>query len=723
MRRSIPIVSLVFAAVAALPVASAQPPPDLSRLFPREADVAASHPGLARLPLDAEVLRDTRGDLSDLRVFDADGREVPWLVDSAVPPPPQLEQHSAIPLDARRETQEQGARTTVRREVYDLAFPETAPTTGFWDLVLSAQQGELVRQVTIMALRDDGSPGAELVRTSVFRLERPLRERMRITVPAVAMGRVRVTLEGEGDFLDPAFRFESTRGPVEPALLTIPLVEASRTREGSTTRIELDRPDGIVPDLLAMSTSSSAFYRSVRVRDAGPAAEERDLGGGVLYRIPDLPDAEQLTIDLTPARGGRLIVEIEDGDAYSLDDLRFDAVVRQPALLLSLEGPAVLRFGGGRAHPPRYDLARLAETSLGQRLASAPIQAATRSPVRANPLFDPSPALQFLMRPGNPVDAHAFSHERRITVVETPEGLSQVRVGAAELARSREDLGDLRIVDDQDRQWPYLLELDTDRERVELRIGLGETKDGWSSHEVGLAEGPVPVVGIELEVYDGYFDRSYEVFGILGDREQLVARGRIVRRPDLPESAGIVAIACEPMRVSDLRLRIHDGDDVPLRIGASSALVPVADLYVAALAGEYRLLLGSPDATPPDYEIARARDLVLAVTAAPVIPAELGRNPVHIPVRAEVRWEEMLLWVVLVLAVLVLAALTFRIARLPAATPEPEAAAPEPEPVGEAASAAPAAAEASSEDALSDAGAPADAEPQPDRAPSVDDES
>ena len=58
--------------------------PDLARLFPHEAQVhVPKGKGLARLRLPPEVLEATRGDLADVRLFDAEGGEVPFLLDSA----------------------------------------------------------------------------------------------------------------------------------------------------------------------------------------------------------------------------------------------------------------------------------------------------------------------------------------------------------------------------------------------------------------------------------------------------------------------------------------------------------------------------------------------------------------------------------------------------------------------------------------------------------------
>src|SRR5207245_7656330 len=89
------------------------------------------------------------------------------------------------------------------------------------------------------------------------------------------------------------------------------------------------------------------------------------LGSGTIYRVEALVPVGDQEVALRPARGDRLRVEIDDGDSPALERPAFAAVIRQPSLIFSAApgraGGAfgTLRFGGGRAHAPRYDLAGL----------------------------------------------------------------------------------------------------------------------------------------------------------------------------------------------------------------------------------------------------------------------------------------------------------------------------------------------------------------------------
>ena len=103
---------------------------------------------------------------------------------------------------------------------------------------------------------------------------------------------------------------------------------------------------------------------------------------------------------------------------------------------------------------------------------------------------------------------------------------------------------------------------------------------------------------------------------------------------------------------------------------AARVSVREQDLYLAAPAGSYALLLGNDEAKAPSYELERVRDVVLAVGTGAAEPAALIENPTY-SLRARLATGEglertvpvVVLWVVLVAAVVVLTAVTLRLAR------------------------------------------------------------
>ncbi len=149
--------SLVAAAVS--PRALSQPA-DLRTLFPSQADVFADSSRLSRLELPPDVIAACRPDLSDLRIVDAGGKEVPYLIDSkkAVETEVEVEQRVTPELlEVKRQTIERPTGPPLRRETYELSFPEERSQTGAWDLVIQSRRSSFVRRIEVSAIGEDGS--------------------------------------------------------------------------------------------------------------------------------------------------------------------------------------------------------------------------------------------------------------------------------------------------------------------------------------------------------------------------------------------------------------------------------------------------------------------------------------------------------------------------------------------------------------------------------------
>jgi hypothetical protein len=691
MRRTLPLL-LGAALVAATALADG---PGLVRLFPREADVHVDGQGLARLDLPAEVLRACRPDLSDLRLFDPAGAEVPFLVDSGAPAAPTgvRQRIPATVVNVRQTQQPRGDGAPSLTEEYELELPAVEPEGGAWDLELTVSRREFARRVTVTAPVD-----AILVKdATVFRLPQAGREKLRVALPPLLKGpgRIAIVITGQDLWpLAPSFAFASARAFTVDRRVLVPLEITSRQQAAGRTILEVARPRGLVPAALRVATTTEAFDRPLLVADDGPGAAEPGagpLGEGAVFRVPTRGlVAEELELPLMPARGDRLRVELADGDSPALRELTVVAVVERPALVFALApgaggAPAgLLRFGGGRAFRPRYDLAGLAAAgAAGERGRAAlrlydPAQlgAARLGPPRANPAFDPAPALAFAMRPGAPVDARQYRHRRIVTVGPTPEGLARIRLAPADGAGARPDLADLRVVDRTHAQWPYLLEPDAAREWVGTPSRALERAAGVTRYRLALPATPLRLDAVALTIDAPFFDRAYRLLARTDGAEAPIATGRLVRR-DGDRRPATIDVA--PQRVAELVLEITDGDDAPLALTEVRARALVADLYLAAPAGSYTLLLGFPEDAAPRYELGRVREVALAVTAAAATVGPLEANP-DFTVRARLAQGsgpgQLALWLVLGVAVLALGGLTLRLARREAPAAPPATAAP-----------------------------------------------
>ncbi len=670
MRRQLASAAILAIAGGVAAAALAETPEGLSRLFPLQAEVHADRDGLARLLLPAEVLLEVRPDLSDLRVFDAAGSEIPFRVDSDAraasrEPVTQLE---ARVLDVEREQGEtpEGGEPWVR-EAYVLAAPEASPDGRGWELVLDSGLSRFVRRVEVQTRGSDGAFVASAESVPLFRLGATTR-RTRIPVPAGATPDLRVVITGhERLFLEPTFRFESARTPPAPEQLEIPLRELARGQDDGKTWVELARPRGVAPDLLRLATTSAAFVRDVRVRDLRPGDEDVRLGRGEVFRVTDV---EHLEVALATAVGDRLRVEIVDGDSPMLAELAFTGVVRRPALVLPLAAGAPsawLRFGGGRAFWPHYDLGSL-DAGGPAREAYDPsrLETARLGAIGPNPFYDAAPALAFAMHPAAAAEAALFEHRRALHIEPSAEGLARLRLAPEDLARARGDLADLRLVDAEGRQWPFLLERESTRVELAADVTAEALSGARSRYRIVPRVQPVPADALVLEASAPFFERAFQLSE--ADRKQAapLASGQLSKDARRPAP---VTIPLGGARIRELALVVEDRDDAPLELGAR-LVVPLPELYAAVPAGDYWLLLGDPDAAPPRYELEAVRALVLGVASAEIEAGAIEPNPAF---RASARLtaggagrqllEHGLIWGALIGAVLVLGGITLRIVR------------------------------------------------------------
>lgn len=693
---------------------------DLSRVFPFERDVIAEQPGLTRLTLPADVLAATRPDLSDLRLFDAAGREVPFLVDAGAPATDSrqlVRVLDATVVEARRARVERADGPPLFRETYVLEAPPAARAE--WELAFEVEAPEFVRHLRVDGVADDGTKQPLVTDESIFRLRSPAASKLRIALPlppdatdATRARRLEVTIEGEdGDYLSPALHYRTARplpppalpradaglgaplesgaeaaarvAPSDAATAVVPLEETRReTRDGRTV-IELARPSGVVPDALRLETATGDFSRAVAVWDESAGRGATPLGSATLFRVRGAVTAEERDVALHAARGDLLRIEIDDGDSPALAELRIEALVRQPTLLWMLSGAdaprATLRYGGGRARAPRYDLAGLVPapgTALDASRAAAveQIAGAARSgsarlgALRNNPQYDGAPALAFAMRAGAAVDSAPYTHRRESRVTPSPDGLSRLRLEASDLTPARADLADLRVVDATGRQWPYLLQADAAFAWTPLRVSRAERRGSTSIYTLDSAAAPLAIDQLVVEPNVPFVDRAFELRGRAADgTERLLTGGRLTLRAERPRPLSIVFA---PARLSALELRIDDGDESPLELDAVRARSLVSELFLVAPQGAYALLLGDPNAAPPRYELERVRDVVLAVRGGTVDAGPLQPNPAYSP-RARLLADGQLratlarvaVWAVLLLAVALLGLVTLRSVR------------------------------------------------------------
>ncbi len=675
MKKVITLITLMMA-ISGLLIADR----DLPSLLSHEADVSGEDTPLLQLDLPPDVLEEVGTEMKDLRLFDEGGREIPWVKVGDLSSKEKLRE-SAVqevkPLSVKRLKM---VETEVPRLKQVIEIPPP-PTSEEWLLEVMADQRYFVREIKVER-KKKGEFHRLIESDSLFSLPDGGGESRDVVLPSLEDS-LRITFQGEGNtYLN--FRFKYKRDRVirrgRDSLFPLEIVEIAQNQDSSgPTEILVEKAKGLRPRHLELRTESSFFFRKVRVYAEFQGRPDQLIGEGEVLRYPK-EGVESLRIPVEGTEATRLRVVIDDAESPPLDGVEFRAVFPTPSIIFprppSSQGRvAILRYGGGRLKAARYDLEALRRLPQSGDTVDQAFQAlrlfweggevgrAKLGATRPNPSFDATPALARAMRPGSAIDPSAFARRRSLQVPDSPEGLTTLTLDAADSSLLQAGLGDLRIVDNENLQWPYLIDKRGDQEMWDIPLKSVRHDAGKTRFHLELEKGEVEAEGLELSFADqAYFDRTYELRYHDGNQWRVLKTGQLYRNLEGYTNA----IFFPATRLSSLELWLTNGDEAPLSITGGALRVPVPRLYLVAPQGDYRLLIGADSVNAPRYDLERMQDVVLALPATEVTVSPLEPNPNYSRwslKRMKEQSSTLLLWVILGVAVMVLVVLTLRMAK------------------------------------------------------------
>jgi hypothetical protein len=479
------------------------------------------------------------------------------------------------------------------------------------------------------------------------------------------------------------------REPAEPDTLRSVLAFEHRPGAKRTSRYHVGLPATRLPIIaLELDVGGAQILRGAVVTeqrlDNGRVAPV--VLGGAQLRRTTLGDAvaASLRVPMRRPSGAEVDLVIDDGDNPPLDLRGVRAVYAPlPYVFFESDGGRPLRATFGTARdssiaPPQYDLEVLRDTV--RRIAAA---TASWGPARPTSVAAVQPAAPTTLYadPGAPLDVKSFRVSRAIPA---GSGLTAVRLDPAALAHSR--IEDVRIVDADGRQVPYILEtlgeptevtlpapqLVKARVDVDARVLSDAAARTW--YRVSLPLTGLPDATLRLETSARVFDREIAVVTreLPRDARQLIA-DQVVDLPwrhDDPDGAAApveIALGSRRLTGDSLFVLVNDGDNQRLPLTRATLLLPTYRLRFYRQPGAtLRLVYGRGDLGSPRYDIALLAPRLLdapAVEVNAVSEQGAGGTASKAPQRA--------FWAVLAVAVLVLLLLVARLVRAgPGPTPE-----------------------------------------------------
>jgi uncharacterized protein DUF3999 len=585
------------------------------------------------LPLLARAVPLTRAGagLSDLRLFDAAGREVPYLL---VPPRrrgPEWRAGRVLPILATKKASgfevELGSGERIDRlRIRGLPAPflkrfrlEGSGDRSRWTL--------LVAEGTLFDLPEEG-----LTRTEVDFPEGDFRY-LRLTWDDAASARLPIPAGAAGTV---EARLVRAVDPGPPA--RVPVAFERRPSEPGRSRFRLRLPAAHLPVVaLELAVPGGALLRPATVTEgrlaAGGNAEIRPvrLGAATLRRaVKGGIAAADLRIPLDPPEGPDLELSVDDGDNPPLPLAGVTAELA-PLPWIYFEAadtaPLTARFGdrgtpSQKTTPPRYDLEAMREGVARTRTVAARWgEVRDRAPEEKAAAASPLPAL------GAPLEPAKF-HDRR-ALPAAPPGLTALLLDAAVLSRSP-GLADLRIADPSGRQVPYLVERRDEPLALALPALARQARQGdppgLSRYRLELPYPSLPAARLVLATSGRVFEREVRLVEIVepaeagprGDRRERAERGEPEERtlaqatwrhadPDTP--APPLTLEVPPRPKTRFDLLVEEGDNAPLPLGPPQLLLPAYRLrFFYPAVGKpgpagLTLLYGQPDLPPPRYDL------------------------------------------------------------------------------------------------------------------------
>jgi hypothetical protein len=657
LTRFVPLVTLC---VGGLTAVAAQSPGG----FGHERPIVTAGPGPYRLAIDVPLLAGAAPGATDLRLFDAANREVAYLLVRPAGADPVWRRGSVLTV-----------APTKKASGFEADFGEPLRIDRFR---IGAVSAPFLKRVMLEGSGDRERWTLLVAEGTVFDLPDEHLQDLELPFVAGHYRYVRLTWDDTNSGRVPLPALVQARQVVEnapPPALRAPVVVERRPSEPGRSRYLVRLPGPRLPiAALILDVAPGHVLRDAEVTEsrlAGLEAAPATLGRTTLRRaVVDGVTASNLRIPILRPAEPQIDLAIEDGDNAPLVLNGITAEFAElPWIYFESDGsPLVARYGGAGRAAPRYDL----EAVRDRLRIDAVRDARWGDPRTIAVVEDRTPAPMPVE--GAAIDVSLFRYVRDIPTGAA--GLVALPIDAAALAESGgpdRGFGDVRVIDAEGRQVPYLVERRSEPLAIDLVLTPGtstavDTNGGRRSvYRVRLPFAGLPAASLVLATDARVFDRRVAV-GIERppDRRRReawfeeLAGGRWVQA-DRERAAAPLALPIRARETADLVVVVDEGDNRALAITQARLLLPSYRLRFFRQAGApLRLAYGRDDLSSPRYDLALLAPQVLGV-AATEVAAAAAAAPSAITPRSTAFASPLVFWGVLGLAVLVLLGFVVRL--------------------------------------------------------------
>ena len=563
-----------------------------------------------------------RSGLGDLRIFDSQGREVPYLLAHPVREPEWVA-GAILPV-----------ASTKKSSGFEVDFG--APTL-VDTLMVDGLPAPFLKRITIEGSGDRERWTMLAAEGTLFDLPADRLQQLGVAFRGGAYRYIRGTWDDANSGRLPAPR--GVRARLVPAAgfshepATAAVSVERRPSEPARSRYRLKLPAAGLPIVaVKIETGPGHVFRTAAIAESrleGSHAAPVILGHETLVRVErDGLTASALRIPISLPREAELELVVDDGNNPPLDLKNVSVELAElPWIYFEAPGgPLTARYGNASAAAPAYDLEAVRDGLKLEDLPEATWGDPVESPRATVTTLPPQGA-----QTGAAVDVKEFRHRRAIPA--TAGGLVALPFDAAALAHSKgpaHAFADVRIADAAGRQVPYLLErrdeplaLPLTLRPVETSVSALRSQPGHhrTVYAVTLPHPRLPSARLVLETSSRVFQRHVQVVverpADRAHRDSWAEMRAAVlwqhASPETPAPAAVVplSLGSEP----ELRIVVNEGDNQPLAIARAHLLLPSWRARFFSPSQPLWLLYGHDVLPAPRYDLALLAPQVMGAEA------------------------------------------------------------------------------------------------------------
>ena len=577
-------------------------------------DVVA--PGLVKFSLPVETLDAARPALEDLRLTDAAGNEIPFLI--------------TRPMSARQLVQGAKSFRTSLQTAATVITLETGLDQPLDGVTLETPAADFIKAVRVES-SDDGENWQTLAQGQPIFRQLYGAGNLNVSFPPTPAKWLRLTIDDRRSqpipFTGARIHAADEATPVELQSVAI----AERNENPGETRLTLNLgAANLDVASVRIETDEPLFTRGVTFavpQITEDSIREQTVGQGVVYRvaIEDQPPSANLSAPLETKIGSRelvLLIRNQDSPPLAISAVR---VERRPVYLVFLArqaGSFHLLTGNKFCAAPNYDLA-----SLGADLKNVAVAPVKISTLADNPDFRAPEALAGVELGGTVLDVADWKFRKTVNI--SGGGAQQLELDLDVLAHANAGFADLRVLHGSN-QVPYIVQHTSISRALTPSVTL--TNDAkqpkLSRWIIKLPRVGLPLTRLSCETRTAFFQRDVTLYEELanerGDQYRRNLGGAAWTQTPDRKSREFALTLNQRLQSDTLFLETENGDNPPIELEKFTVFYPATRVLFKAKANqELFLYYGNPRVGAPSYDLNLvAGQLLMADKATATLAAE-----------------------------------------------------------------------------------------------------